>query len=144
MSGSAVEYVEIKLTFERTFQGKSPLVNLVYIAILTHILQARVETHMLARVVTHVLARVVTHVLARVIMHVHDYYLKTCPLVWQKTTFFPDFFPATFPKTTSFPGIILPQVRFGRDRCNFIMSTQTMFSAFCRKNISVAICAFLG
>ncbi len=75
--------------------------NLVYIAILTHILQARVETHVLARVVTHVLvcypmvqarvllhvlacvvthvlARVVTHVLARVIMHVHDYYLKTC------------------------------------------------------------------
>ena len=39
-------------------------------AIFTHILQARV--------VTHVLARVVTHVLARVIMHVHDYYLKTC------------------------------------------------------------------
>ena len=93
LSGSAVEYVEIKLTFERTFRGKSPLVNLVYIAILTHILQARVETHVLARVVTHVLvcypmvqarvllhmlARVVTHVLARVIMHVHDYYLKTC------------------------------------------------------------------
>ena len=47
-------------------------------AILTHILQARVETHVLARVVTHVLAHVVTHVLARVIMHVHDYYLKTC------------------------------------------------------------------
>ena len=63
MSGSAVEYVEIKLTFERTFRGKSPLVKLVYIAIMTHILQARV----------------VTHVLARVIMHVHDYYLKTCP-----------------------------------------------------------------
>ena len=42
-------------------------------AIFTHILQARV--------VTHVLARVVTHVLARVIMHVHDYYLKTCRLV---------------------------------------------------------------
>ena len=41
-------------------------------AIFTHILQARV--------VTHVLARVVTHVLARVIMHVHDYYLKTCIL----------------------------------------------------------------
>ena len=37
-------------------------------AIFTHILQARV--------VTHVLARVVTHVLARDIMHVHDYYLK--------------------------------------------------------------------
>ena len=70
MSGSAVEYVEIKLTFERTFRGKSPLVKLVYIAIMTHILQARV--------VTHVLARVLTHVLARVIMHVHDYYLKTC------------------------------------------------------------------
>ena len=47
-------------------------------AILTHILQARVETHVLARVVTHVLAHVVTHVLARVIMHMHDYYLKTC------------------------------------------------------------------
>ena len=78
MSGSAVEYVEIKLTFERTFRGKSPLVKLVYIANMTHILQARVETHVLARVVTHVLARVVTHVLARVIMHVHDYYLKTC------------------------------------------------------------------
>ena len=41
-------------------------------AIFTHILQARV--------VTHVLAHVVTHVLARVIMHVHDYYLKTCNL----------------------------------------------------------------
>ena len=50
----------------------------VYMAILTHILQAHVETHVLARVVTHVLACVVTHVLARVIMHVHDYYLKTC------------------------------------------------------------------
>ena len=70
MSGSAVEYVEIKLTFERAFRGKSLLVKLVYIAIMTHILQARVETH--------VVARVVTHVLARVIMHVHDYYLKTC------------------------------------------------------------------
>ena len=85
MSGSAVEYVEIKLTFKRTFRGKSPLVNLVYIAILTHILQARVETHVLARVVTHVLAHVVTHLLvcypmvqARVLTHVHDYYLKTC------------------------------------------------------------------
>jgi len=55
LSGSAVEYVEIKLTFERTFRGKSPLVNLVYMAILTHILQARVETRVLARVVTHVL-----------------------------------------------------------------------------------------
>ena len=51
----------------------------MYMAILTHILQARV-LHVLARVVTHVLARVVTHVLARVIMHVHDYYLKTCLL----------------------------------------------------------------
>ena len=75
------------------FEGEG--VNLVYIAILTQILQARVETHVLARVVTHVLvcypmvqarvllhvlARVVTHVLARVIMHVHDYYLKTCIL----------------------------------------------------------------
>ena len=48
--------MEIKLTFERTFRGKSPLVKLVYIAIMTHILQARV------------------------IMHVHDYYLKTCLL----------------------------------------------------------------
>ena len=66
------------------------------------------------------------------------------PPVWQKTTLFPDFFPATFPKTTSFPGIILPQVRFGRDRCNIIMSTQTIFSAFCRKNISVAIARFWG
>ena len=52
---------------------------------MTHILQARVETHVLARVVTHVLvcypmvqARVLLHVLARVIMHVHDYYLKIC------------------------------------------------------------------
>ena len=36
----------------------------VYMAILTQILQARVESH----------------VLARVIMHVHDYYLKTCIL----------------------------------------------------------------
>ena len=46
-------------------------------AILTHILQAPVETHMLARVVTHVLARVITHVLvcypmvqAHVLLHV--------------------------------------------------------------------------
>ena len=31
---------------------------------------------------THILqARVVTHMLARVIMHVHDYHLKTCVLV---------------------------------------------------------------
>ena len=30
LSGSAVEYVEIKLTFERTFRGKSPLVNLYF------------------------------------------------------------------------------------------------------------------
>ena len=52
--------------------------EVVYMAILTHILQARVETNVLARVVTHVLAHVVTHVLACAIMHMHDYYLKTC------------------------------------------------------------------
>ena len=75
MSGSAVEYVEIKLTFERTFRGKSPLVNLVYIAILTHILQALAVTLVLARVVTHVLAHVLLHVLANVGQnaHVHNY-----------------------------------------------------------------------
>ena len=88
LSGSAVEYVEIKLTFERTFRGKSPLVKLVYIAIMTHILQARVETHVLARVVTHVLvcypmvqARVLLHVLAHVFLHV----LAKCGSKWPCT-----------------------------------------------------------
>ena len=64
--------------FPRSILGQTLVV--VYMAILTHILQARAVTHVPARVVTHVLARVVTNVLARVIMHVHDYYLKTCIL----------------------------------------------------------------
>ena len=47
--------------FPRSILGQTWVV--VYMAILTHILQARALTHVLARVVTHVLARVVTHVL---------------------------------------------------------------------------------
>ena len=64
--------------FPRSILGQTLVV--VYMAILTHILQAHAVTHVLAHVVIHVLARVLTHVLVLPYSasHFYPHFASTC------------------------------------------------------------------